>query len=50
MVDWEDSVEFPFYGPLDQRYKEAPSIKLKGINNQVLEEKNKVSPLGTVFQ
>jgi hypothetical protein len=48
IVDWENSVSFPFDGTLDQRYQEAPSIKTIDITER--REKEKISVLGSVFQ
>lgn len=50
IVEWENGVVFPFDGTLDQRYKKAPKIKVRGIDGLVSEEPQKVYPIGSVFQ
>jgi len=49
-VEWEDSVEFPFDGTLDQRYQKARSVKVRGEFGKLSEEKDILYPLGSVFQ
>lgn len=48
VVEWEDSVFFPFDGTMDQRYDKSP--KIRGIKGESTEEKEKVNPFGTVFE
>jgi hypothetical protein len=40
----------PFDGTLDQSYQNSQSVKTKGINNLVGEEKETVYPRGSVFE
>lgn len=50
IVEWEDSVAFPFDGTMDQRYENGKSVKVTGINGKVTYEKEMIYPLGSVFQ
>lgn len=50
IIEWEDSVEFPFDGTLDQRYDKSRSAKVRGLDNTYTEEKEKVFPIGSVFE
>jgi len=47
--DWEDSVDFPFDGTLDQRYKEAPKVKVITKAGVASFEEKGINPLGSVF-
>lgn len=48
IVDWEDSVAFPFDGTMDQRYQEGRSIKVTDQNSTYY-EKEKIIPRGSLF-
>jgi len=50
IVEWEDSVIFPYDGTLDQRHQQIDKITVRGLNSVTKEEKTHIYPLGSVFQ
>src|ERR1043165_7004710 len=49
MVDWEDSVDFPFDGDLDNRYNKGIKVRTENKAGVFSLESAKVSALGSVF-
>lgn len=48
VVEWENSIEFPFDGDLDSRHDKSKKVKVKGVKGKDF-LKEKVFPIGSVF-
>jgi len=47
VVEWENSIEFPFDGDLNRRFNEGKEVKIRGLEESSFKEK--MFPMGSVF-